>query len=83
MLCHVFEDSQTTAYMKNLDTSYFQLLKTLLQYFSNKTNTQTEIYTSRLSFKVTANELQYFSNKTNKQTEIYTLRLSFKTQLKD
>ena len=56
MLCHVFEDSQTTAYMKNLDTSYIQLLKTLLQMNSNisvikKTNKQTEIYTLRLSFK--------------------------------
>ena len=35
MLCHIFEDSQTTAYMKNLDTSYTWLLKTLLQMNSN------------------------------------------------
>ena len=35
MLCHVFEDSQTTVYMKNVDTSYIQLLKTLLQMNSN------------------------------------------------
>ena len=46
MLCHVFEDSQTTAYMKNAETSANEL-----QYFSNKTNKQTEIYTLRLSFK--------------------------------
>ena len=55
MLYHVFKDSQTTAYMKNLDTSYIWLLKTLLQMNSNiscnKTNKQTEIYTLRSSFK--------------------------------
>ena len=35
MLCHVFEDSQATAYMENVDTSYIYLLKTLLQINSN------------------------------------------------
>ena len=56
MLRHVFEDSQITACMKNLDTSYSYLLKTLLQMNSNisvtkQTNKQTEICTLRLSFK--------------------------------
>ena len=50
MLCHLFEDSQTTAYMKNVDTSYINLLKTLLQMNSNisvtkkQTNKQKYIY---------------------------------------
>ena len=50
MLCHVFEYSQTTAYMKNVGTSE-NATANELQYFSNKTNKQIEIYTLRLSFK--------------------------------
>ena len=55
MLCHLFEDSQTIAYMKNLDTLLHLAGKNVtaneLQYFSNKTNKQTEIYALRLNFK--------------------------------
>ena len=55
ILCHLFEDSQTIAYMKNLDTLLHLAGKKVtaneLQYFSNKTNKQTEIYTLRLNFK--------------------------------
>ena len=56
MLCHVFEDSQTTAYMENVDTLLHLAAKNVtaneLQYFSNETNKQTEIYILKLSFKI-------------------------------
>ena len=56
MLCHVFEDSQTIAYMKNVDTLLHLAAKNVtaneLQYFSNETNKQTELYTLKLSFKI-------------------------------
>ena len=56
MLCHVFEDSQTIAYMKNVYTFLHLAAKNVtaneLQYFSNETNKQTELYTLKLSFKI-------------------------------
>ena len=54
MLCYVFEDSQTTSYMKNVDILHLAAKNVTvneLQYFSNKANKQTEIYTLALSFK--------------------------------
>ena len=56
MFCHVFEDIQTTAFMKNVDALLHLAAKNVtaneLQYFSNQTNKQTEIYTLKLSFKI-------------------------------
>ena len=48
MLCYVYEDTQTTAYMKYVDNSKFWLLKMLLQMNSNsliiKQNKNKQIY---------------------------------------
>ena len=58
MLCYVCKDSQTTAYMKHVDTFWFLFLKSLLQMNSNslvneqkQTNKQNEDWVSKLNCK--------------------------------
>ena len=67
MLCFVYEDSQTTTYIKHVDTSWFWLLKALLQINSNS-------LVIRQKQKKQTNKLP---------NKIYIWRLSFKTQLQD